>query len=136
MQRQAAIEQRSEQVMPFSMIEAMHVFTPTAGGGVQQVVVHDGNQEQIRLVRRHLRQQAHAFAHGDFANPAYVHGNDMPGLTELERDYRRIRISYANIALGGKITYASTDHAAVTAIHQWFAAQVRDHGEHAQMGGM
>jgi hypothetical protein len=52
----STIEQRSELVMPFDMNQATHVFTPTKTGGVQEVVVHDGNQRQIILVRQHLQK--------------------------------------------------------------------------------
>jgi tRNA U34 5-carboxymethylaminomethyl modifying GTPase MnmE/TrmE len=119
--------------MPFNMNEAMHMFTPTNTGGVQEIMVHDGNAQQISLVHQHLQQQAIAFAHGDFSNPAYVHGKNMPGLSELEHDYSRMTVTYANTDLGGKIIYTSTDSNVVNAIHQWFQAQVHDHGSHAIM---
>jgi hypothetical protein len=129
----STIEERSEQVMPFDMNQAMHVFTPTKTGGVQAVVVHNANEQQISLVRQHLQQQAVAFAKGDFSNPAYVHGNDMPGLNELERDYSHMTVAYANTTLGAKIVYTSADPKVVAAIHEWFRAQVHDHGSHATM---
>ena len=44
----------------------------------------------------------------------------------------RITISYGEVDRGAEIRYASEDPALVEAIHQWFDAQLRDHGEHAQ----
>jgi len=109
------------------------MFTTTSTGGVQEIMVHDGNPQQISLVRQHLRHQATAFAHGDFSNPAYIHGNNMPGLKQLEAGYTRMAVAYANTTLGGKITYTSADPSVVSAIHEWFQAQTRDHGHHAMM---
>ena len=39
----ADVQKKSMQVMPFSMDSTKHVFTPTADGGVQTVVVIDGD---------------------------------------------------------------------------------------------
>jgi hypothetical protein len=132
--RQTVVEQRSEMVMPFDLDRTMHVFTPTQSGGMQTVMVRDGDPRQIALVRSHLRKEASAFAHGDFADPASIHGNDMPGLAKLRAGAHRIVISYADTANGASITYKTSDPALITAIHDWFAAQLSDHAAHAMMG--
>lgn len=46
---------------------------------------------------------------------------------------RRITVSYANTASGASITYMTSDHTLIAAIHVWFAAQVHDHGARATM---
>lgn len=132
-QRQATIEQRSEKVMPFDMNRTMHVFTPMQSGGVQSVISHDGDPQQLALIRSHLRKEATAFAHGDFDDPASIHGNAMPGLAQLRAGARRIAVVYASTANGAQITYKTSDPTLIAAIHEWFAAQVRDHGAHAMM---
>lgn len=43
----------------------------------------------------------------------------------------RLKIEYADLPDGAKITYASDDAALVGAIHDWFNAQVSNHGVHA-----
>jgi hypothetical protein len=131
--RQATVEQRSQTVMPFDMNRTMHVFTPTDNGGVQSVISHDGDPQQIALIRSHLRNEAKAFAHGDFADPASIHGVDMPGLAQLRAGASRIAVGYVNTANGASITYKTADPKLIAAIHDWFAAQVRDHGAHAMM---
>lgn len=132
--RRDGVEQRSEQVMPFNMDEAMHMFTPTATGGTQVVMTHSADERQIRLIRSHLQKEAAAFSRGDFSDPEYIHGKNMPGLAELVRDYREMTVTYANTYGGGSIEYASKDPKVIAAIHAWFAAQVHDHGAHAAMG--
>ena len=42
-------------------------------------------------------------------------------------------VRYGDIANGAKIVFRSTDVPIVSALHQWFAAQVNDHGSHAMM---
>jgi hypothetical protein len=133
--RQATVEQHSESVMPFDMNRTMHMFAPTTSGGVQSVVSNDGDQHQIALIRAHLRKEAQAFAHGNFADPASIHGSSMPGLARLEAGARSIAVGYADTADGAKITYKTSDPTLIAAIHDWFAAQVSDHGAHAMMMG-
>jgi hypothetical protein len=131
--RQADIERKSANVMPFSMGETHHIFTPTANGGTQVVMVMDGNPKQLGLVRSHLRKEAIAFAAGNFTDPATLHGAAMPGLAMLRHSRGRLDVRYSDIAAGGKIAYASHDPRTIAALHQWFAAQVSDHGSHATM---
>ncbi len=131
--RQVAVERRSEQVMPFSMSATMHTFIPTSAGGVQSVMVHNDNADQIALVRQHLRKEASAFSHGDFSDPAYIHGTNMPGIAEMEHDYSKMSVTYSDIPNGARLVYYTTDPRLVQAVHAWFKAQVSDHGSHATM---
>jgi hypothetical protein len=131
--RQADVERNSERVMPFSMDSAMHTFVPTSHGGIQTVTVHDGNPKQVVLVRGHLRKEARAFARGDFADPASIHGGAMPGLQAMHAGAKRISVRYSELHDGAAITYSTTDPALIGAIHAWFKAQVSDHGAHATM---
>jgi hypothetical protein len=130
---EAMVEHGSEMVMPFDMNRTMHIFKPTPDGGVQTVMVHDGDPKQIALVRSHLRKEANAFARGDFSDPAKIHGTDMPGLAQLRAGASRMTVGYADTADGGSIHYKTADRRLVAAIHEWFNAQVKDHGRHARM---
>jgi hypothetical protein len=84
-------------------------------------------------VRAHLRKEAAAFAHGDFTDPASIHGGTMPGLKALHAGASRITVRYADVPNGARITYATGNVVLVAAIHAWFKAQVADHGVHAGM---
>jgi hypothetical protein len=129
----AMVERGSTEVMPFDLNRTMHVFEPTPDGGVQSVMVHDGDPQQIALVRSHLRKEANAFARGDFSDPAKIHGMTMPGLAQLHAGASRIAVSYLQTTNGASIRYKTSDPRLVAAVHQWFAAQVKDHGAHAMM---
>jgi TusA-related sulfurtransferase len=45
--------------------------------------------------------------------------------------YESVRVEYREVERGAEITYVSDDPALVEAIHEWFDAQLRDHGRHA-----
>jgi hypothetical protein len=131
--RESQVERNSERVMPFSMDATMHAFTPTPTGGVQTVMVHNGDARQVLLVRSHLRKEAQAFARGDFTDPASIHGGAMPGLQAMHAGARRIAVRYSEVQNGAAITYTTNDPSLVSALHAWFKAQVSDHGSHATM---
>ena len=122
--------------MPFSLAATQHVFTKTANGGVQQVIVRDAADEpQRRLVRTHLQQLRTELLVGNFAGPAHIHGGDMPGLTQLQAaPPGNLSITYRDVPDGGELTYEATTPALVAAVHAWFDAQVSDHGRDAAAG--
>ncbi|MFI2367605.1 aspartate carbamoyltransferase [Streptomyces sp. NPDC018833] len=133
--RQELVAERGRTVMPFDLEQTTHRFTPTTRGGTQHVVADQrGDSEQIALIRTHLRKEAEAFSRGDFADPARIHGADMPGLAELREGYDRIEVHYEDLANGATLTYTSEDSALVDALHDWFEAQLGDHGAHAESG--
>lgn len=130
--RQAVVETRGATVMPFDQNLTMHHFVPSDSGGVEMVVVIDPSDvQQVDLIRSHLRDEAERFVRGDFSDPAAIHGAAMPGLSVLEAAGGRLNIGYGNLAGGAQISYASSDPAVIAAIHDWFAAQITDHGAHA-----
>ncbi len=129
---QAAIDRRSKKIMPFDLTKTMHGFQTLSDGGRESVMANDaGDTTQIALVRRHLRKEATLFSHGDFSDPAYIHGAAMPGLPELRVGWHRVTVRYAAQAGGATITYRTPDPVMVAAIHQWFATQTLEHGSHA-----
>lgn len=131
--RQAEVAARGTDVMPFDLDQTTHIFTPREDGGLQQVVVkEDADAEQLELVRTHLREEAQNFRNGDFADPAQIHGHQMPGLAELRAHDGRITVRYSELPDGAQIEYITEDEQLVEAIHLWFEAQVMDHGVHAQ----
>jgi hypothetical protein len=133
--RRAQVAERGASVMPFDLERTTHRFAKQANGGVQTVVADDpGDATQIRLVREHLRREAEEFRQGRFDDPARIHGDGMPGLAALRAGARRIDVAYADTPDGARITYTTGETDLVTALHDWFDAQVGDHGSHANGG--
>lgn len=130
--RQDQVEARGATVMPFDQERTTHVFRSTANGGVQRVIAKDpGDTNQITLARRHLRKEAARFRAGDFADPAAIHGMKMPGLAALRRGADGIRVVYTAVPGGAQISYATEAPRLVAALHDWFDAQLMDHGANA-----
>lgn len=118
--------------MPFDQRRTTHVFRATATGGEQTVVAKDvSDTDQVSLIRRHLRDEAKRFAAGDLSDPMAIHGMEMPGLEDLRRAAGRVRVVYSSAPRGARITYTTRDAAALVALHDWFDAQLEDHGTNA-----
>lgn len=133
--RQAEVADRGADIMPFDLERTTHVFADRPDGGIQTVTADQpDDDEQVRLIREHLIGEAAAFAQGDFGDPATIHGQDMPGLAALQAGVGRIEVVYEDLPTGGQLTYTTSDPALVEALHNWFAAQVSDHGSHAEQG--
>ena len=131
--RQEEIAEKGAEVMPFDLEETTHVFEKTETGGVQEVLAdHPNDAEQVALIRAHLKEEAAAFRRGDLSDPSEIHGEEMPGLEELEAGAEEMDIRYSDLPGGAKIEYESGDPALVAALHDWFGAQVSDHGNHAE----
>ncbi len=135
-QRQAEVAARGAEVMPFQLSATQHLFTKTASGGLQQVIAKNpADVEQVKLIRGHLVEIATQFQHGDFSGPSQTHGTQMPGLAELKAAKPgQIAISYTDVDAGGQIEYSSKSPSLVAAIHEWFDAQLSDHGSDAMEG--
>lgn len=133
--RQETVAERGRTVMPFDLEQTTHHFTPTETGGVQDVVADQPEDvEQVSLIRTHLQQEAKAFGRGDFGDPAQIHGESMPGLAELQDGYERLQVHYRERPDGATLTYATEEPLLVDALHDWFEAQLSDHGDHAGSG--
>lgn len=134
--RQAEVAGRGKEVMPFSLAATRHVFTKNPKGGVQRVAARDvSDGAQVALVRQHLHAIRAQFLKGDFSGPSHIHGQDMPGLAQLEAARPgQVAIGYQEVPGGAELRYASADPRLVAALHQWFDAQLSDHGKDAMAG--
>jgi hypothetical protein len=133
--RQELVAERGATVMPFDLDQTTHVFAKRPTGGVQTVSADDpGDAEEVALIRTHLRKEAAAFRRGEFADPAAIHGMEMPGLAVLRVRYGELQVEYEDAAAGGRIVYASDRPELVRALHEWFDAQLMDHGDDARDG--
>ena len=134
--RQERVADRGARVMTFDLEATTHVYEKTGNGGVQKVVADDPSDvENIAAIREHLREEAAAFSRGEFSDPASIHGEAMPGLAELEAGAERVEVSYGELPDGARVVLESDDPELVGAMHEWFDAQLSDHGDDAESGG-
>jgi hypothetical protein len=131
---QQHVHGRGHEVMPFDLGKTVHVFRMTEDGGTQKVVLRgDAPQpDQVRRIQEHLRLEAAEFQKGNFADPAHLHGPDMPGLREMREGAARVQVTYRPLPDGGEIRFRASDIRLVTAVHRWFGAQLSEHGADAR----
>jgi hypothetical protein len=130
---QEHVHQMAHTVMPFDISKTIHIFKMTEAGGVERVIAKDpAATDQIALIRQHLQHEAERFQHGDYSDPAKLHGSDMPGLKDLQAGASRVKVSYAALPSGAEITFETTDLHLLTALHRWFGAQLSEHGADAR----
>lgn len=133
--RQQEVAQHGANVMSFSLAATTHVFTKTADGGIQRVVTKHADAKQAALIRGHLAAIARRFSTGDFGASEQIHGSDMPGLAVLRAARPgELKIDYRDVRGGGEIVYRSAQPRLVAALHEWFDAQLADHGHDAMAG--
>ena len=74
-----------------------------------------------RIIKRWrtLQQEEEAvkFRRSDFGDPATIHEQDMPGLTDLKAGAAKIDVAYTALANGGQIRYTTTNPALIMALH-------------------
>jgi predicted outer membrane protein len=129
--RQTEVAARGPNVMPFDLTQTLHDFQSVKEGGILTVTANDPKNEiQIQLIREHLQKEFQKFTQGNFSDPASLHGENMPGLSAMATGIKRIKINYAALLNGARLTFVTSDPALVNAIHQWFAAQRMDHHHH------
>ena len=129
--RQDEVAEKGAEVMPFDLDATTHQFDPTDDGLVETVVADDPDDaEQVELVQEHLTDEADRFRRGDYADPAAIHGQDMPGLATLEEQAASIDVELELLPDGASLTFSTDDPAVVDALHAWGEAQTSDHGEH------
>ncbi|MEO6268953.1 MAG: aspartate carbamoyltransferase [Lautropia sp.] len=135
-QHQTEVAERGKDVMPFILEATIHVFTKTGQGGVQRVVAKNAaDAGQTWLVRKHLQEIRDQFRKGDFSGPLHIHGKDMPGLPALSSaSPGQLAIAYKEVVGGAELKYTTADPKMVAALHQWFGAQLSDHGSDARAG--
>lgn len=129
--RQEQVARTGAAVMSFDLARTTHFFDDNRTGGIETVTANDAEDHaQIALIQSHLATEAQRFSHGDFSDPARIHGKQMPGLAELAAAGSKLRVTYLQLPAGASLTYASDDAAIVSAVHTWFAVQRADHGAH------
>lgn len=130
---QEHIHHMGSSVMPFDLAKTTHVFRMTDTGGVQRVIVNDASETgQVKMIRHHLKHEAEAFQHGDYSDPASLHGADMPGLKDLQASSKQIKVSYSDLPNGAEIIFKTANRHLLTAVHRWFGAQLSEHGADAR----
>jgi hypothetical protein len=121
------LQQRGHIAMGVDQYTSHHRFEPLPDGGLITLERDSADRAGVAQIRSHMQQIAVSFRTGDFAQPGFVHGREVPGTAVMRS--RRARISYIPQATpsGGRLQITTQDSAALKAIHEFLAFQRHDH---------
>jgi hypothetical protein len=112
---------------------SLHMYRELLDGGTLMVVAHHVGRDVVRNIRSQLRKDAAAYGGGDYPDP--VGPGKTPAVAKLRAGAPRIGVSYTDIEDGGAIRFKTKDASLVGALHDWFAATVRENRKKNPGGG-
>jgi hypothetical protein len=127
------VHQRTQQTLPYPLDQTLQTFTKTVHGGVQHVIAKStDNPQVIKSIQEHLLKMTTEFRKGDFSTTERIHGANMPGLAQLKKaEIDEIRFDYKPLEMGAQIHYSTEYPQYIQALHDWFEAQINEHGNDA-----
>lgn len=120
----------SSQLVPYDTQQALESFSKTVHGGIMHIIAKSvDNTQQVKLIQSYLRQTAAEYKKGDFSSTERFHGSNMPGLAQMKSAKADdIRYDYKALPNGGQIHFSAEYPHLLNALHQWFDAQIQEHG--------
>lgn len=112
---------------------SLHIYQETLDGGNITIVAHGQKSTFVAKIRSQLRTEEAAYARGDYPQPAP--GAKLQAVTTLHDGSARMTIRYSDIQDGGTIVFKSRDASLVAALHDWFAATVKQERKEHPDGG-
>ena len=93
-----------------------------------QVEANDAKDTTSRdQIRQHLSEIAKMFAQGNFTDPMMVHDETPAGVPALKNLKSKIKYSFEQTNGGGRVLITTTDHDAVSAVHEFLRYQIKEH---------
>ena len=123
----AGVQRRGATVMGVNQYTSTHIFEPLADGGRIALQRNEADSAGVAQIRRHMELIAGRFAAGDFRLPGVVHARTVPGTEVMAARRGAIRYRVELLPRGAALRLATTDPAAVAAIHEFLAFQRQDH---------
>ncbi len=118
---------RGQKTMGVDQTTSSHGFQSLPDGGQIVLVRNVDDSAGVARVRAHLRDMQRAFGAGDFSMPMFIHMKTVPGVSVMATRHNLITYTESDLPNGGALRIATTDSAALTAIHQFLAFQRTEH---------
>ena len=126
--KEAELKTRGAGAMGFDQDATTHHFLLTDTGGVIQVEAKRPDDRVNReAIQTHLRTIAAEFGRADFEAPFKTHGEEPPGVEQMQVLKDAIRYRYEDYGNGGRVYIVGGTKAASDAIHQFLRYQIREH---------
>jgi hypothetical protein len=128
MRKDAELKRRGVEAMGFDQDKATHHFRLMPDGGAISISANSRDDVMTRdQIRVHLKGIADEFGRGTFAKPTATHAEVPPGVDTMQRLNDKIRYVYEETPAGGTVWIASTDTAAIDAVHAFLRYQITEH---------
>jgi len=122
-----ALQARGKRAMGVDQYAITHTFDALPDGGRIALRSNSGDSADVGQIRRHMREVARAFKAGDFAGPAFVHSQTVPGTTVMAEKREAIIYEPRDLPFGAEVRIRTSDPDAVRAIEDFMAFQRADH---------
>ena len=128
-QHPAAQHQGTHSGMDFDVDKTIHHFVLYEDGGAIDVGVKDkADKKNTDAVRAHLKEAATMFGQGHFEAPEAVHAPaSVHGVESLVKFKDKIKYTYSETPLGGRVDILTTDKDALAAVHAFLKFQIDEH---------
>jgi hypothetical protein len=127
-QRASGVDRRGDQAMGFRHGVTSHHFHLLKDGGAIEVEAADPTDTASKAaIRGHLERVAGMFAQGNFSLPMFIHDTVPPGVEVMQRLKGQITYTAENTAQGAQVRIATSNPAALTAVHEFLRFQIQDH---------
>ena len=123
----AALQQRGRRAMGVDQYTSTHRFDASPDGGRIELQRDVDDSAGVTQIRTHLRDIVRAFAAGDFSTPAFVHMQEVPGVSVMAAKRASITYTYRALPRGAEVRIRTNDAEALTAIHEFLRFQRQDH---------
>jgi len=122
-----AMQARGLVVMGVDQYTSIHRFDALPDGGRIELRRDRDDSSGTAAIRAHLRKISRAFASGDFAAPAAVHAETVPGVPVMRARRAAIRYDVSDLPRGAELRIRTLDPIVVAAVHDFLAYQRREH---------
>jgi hypothetical protein len=106
---------------------SVHRFDALPDGGRIELQRDRDDSAGVLAIRAHMRSIARAFAAGDFAAPATVHLETVPGVPVMRARRASIRYEMSDLPSGAVLRIRTGDPEALAAVHRFLEYQRREH---------
>lgn len=122
-----AMQARGKRIMGVDQYTSVHRFDALPDGGRIELQRDRDDSAGTAAIRDHMKEIARAFAAGDFAAPAAVHLEAVPGVDVMRARRRAVRYETVALPRGAALRIRTSDPVALDAVHRFLAYQRRQH---------
>ena len=122
-----AMQTRGKAVMGVDQYASVHRFDALPDGGRVELQRDRDDSAGAAAIQAHMRAIARAFAAGDFAAPATVHLETVPGVPVMRARRTSIRYETSDLPRGAALRIRTSDPDALAAVHRFLEYQRREH---------